>query len=355
MKKRKAILTLAALCLSVVMLSVLLVSATDIHNNAPSADGEKLAGEPVAAAPAVPEKKDPQKHEPYTANLPSVEEMREILLAKIENWDNADEARERLNAFMDRHTCIEGAACIHAPGMDWLKNGSTETSSLQWVNKIAKDHSEYIKAEEQRRSCTHENCITYYDSDTKESGAICLDCGQKQKSWVAYAKHDITTSAELQSTCSHTYTDWVWYSTTQHVRICTKCSIYSYGTHQVVPADCTTFEHCTVCNGRDSSWDMAYGHQLAYEFDMDRFINQNVYYHSYRCTQTDNDLNPICDYVVSTEPCNFTATYWDAAKNGEHEVYHVCPECIITKFDSPVVCNKVNGLPCSYCNRPNEW
>ena len=294
--------------------------------------------------------------------------------AKIATWDNSEEAARRFEEFKMNHTCREGVICTHMPSMYWLRTGNYQQPSDPvsiHFSQIASEYQAYIDAEKKREECTHENGLVFHDTDTGAYSLVCPDCAAKRTislgdvSSEANADSEvglvttraITTNSVLTSGCAHTYTDWIWYTTTQHVRICTKCSAYSYGSHSIVEADCVTFRHCTICNGRDSSWQIAYGHELAYDFDWDAwdFENESSYYHFYRCVRKDDYLEPICDYVISRSACDFTARYWDPAVNGKHEVYHVCPYCIITFYENDAVCEAANGRTCSYCLNPNPF
>ncbi len=189
-----------------------------------------------------------------------------------------------------------------------------------------------LAEDEARLLCTHENLYLFRDTDTGVVDGLCPDCGRMPEA-IPTGIEIAETNAAMRSECSHTWGNWIYYNTTQHARICTKCSQLVYAAHTIVEADCVTFKHCTVCNGRDTSWQTPYGHILDWEFDDDGWIKSGytVYKHARRCVRKDNDLEPICDYVVSVSDCDMSARYWEAAENGMHEVYYVPSRAKSTK------------------------
>ncbi len=228
-----------------------------------------------------------------------------------------------------------------------------EPGDMEWIRVIDAQMVEYHSAEVARLECTHEDSIAYIDTDTGISSSYCTLCGVNGVLAEVPATATVTNAAK-RATCSHEYTDWLFYNSDFHKKICSKCMNVVYEAHTKIPADCTTFEHCGVCNGRDSSWMYAYGHDMAYRVDWDYldshgYDNDDNYYHVYRCIRDD-----ICDYIQTREKCNFNELFWDAESGGEHELYYQCPTCYVAFYWEPEICYfATHGFDCYRCNNPH--
>lgn len=286
----------------------------------------------------------------------SKEEIWARLRAAAAQRDDDGMMSERLEAFIRDHKC-RPRFCSHVPDIDWLHGVERERT------KVEKDMDELnaavnarIAEDEARLLCTHENLYLFRDTDTGVVDGLCPDCGRMPET-IPTGIEIAETNAAMRSECSHTWGNWIYYNTTQHARICSKCSQLVYAAHTIVEADCVTFKHCTVCNGRDTSWQIPYGHILDWEFDDDGWFASDgtVYKHEYRCVRRDNDLEPICDYVISVSDCDMSARYWESAKNGMHEVYYVCPVCEMFKVGNSVECTAGDGRQCNMCNNPHPY
>ena len=232
---------------------------------------------------------------------------------------------------------------------------------LAWISAIEEQIRAYRQAELARLECTHENSLLFCNTDTDITSAYCLDCGVIEVG-VESTVTSLTTNAEIMSECSHSYTPWTYINTSVHQIMCTICSKTITEYHQIVEADCVTSKHCIICDGRDNSWEVAWGHQMEYVFDWSNFmaapdeVSPEAYMHEYRCTRCDNDLEYICDYVVKRELCTFTHIYWNPEKDGVHERYQVCPFCEMMYFLEDAECPAaVWGTSCNMCNNPNKY
>ncbi len=230
---------------------------------------------------------------------------------------------------------------------------------LAWMRAIDAQMEEYHLAEVARLECTHEDSIAYIDTDTGISSAYCMLCGATIILAQAPACA-MVTNAINRDICVHEYTDWNYYDSANHTKICTKCMKTVYEAHSIVRADCTTFEHCSVCGGRDSSWESASGHIMAYVIDWDYldanngYDNADNYYHIYRCIRDDNDCQYVCDYIPFRENCTFDDLFWDAESDGMHEMYYRCPMCEVPYFIEPEICYFATlGYNCYRCNNPH--
>ncbi len=375
--RRSRILTVAvALMLAAVMLAITVMATaaapattqTDVQTLAASTPAAPATD--VASTSAAPDTGAAQA----TLSRAEVRRLREekrmavmqAMCSKEEIWarlraeaalrDDGGMMSERLEAFIRDHKCRSGF-CTHVPDIDWLHGVERERT------KVEKDMDELNAAvnarlaeDEARLLCTHENLYLFRDTDTGVVDGLCPDCGRMPET-IPTGIEIVETNAVMRSECSHTWGNWIYYNTTQHARICSKCSKLVYADHTIVEADCVTFEHCTVCNGRDTSWEMPYGHELAEEFDYDGWIASDctVYKHAHRCVRRDNDLQPICDYVVSVSDCNMNVKYWDAAENGMHEVYYVCSACRWFKVVDSEECTAGGGRQCNMCKNPNPY
>ncbi len=232
------------------------------------------------------------------------------------------------------------------------------SGDLEWMRAIDEQLRAYRQAEIARLECTHGDSISYSDTDTGITSAYCLSCGVIN-TLAEIPMEAIVTNAAIRAVCTHEYTAWSYYNSYDHKKMCTKCMSVVYEAHTKVPADCTTFEHCVVCNGRDGSWEYAYGHIMAYVIDWDSldangYDDEENYYHLYRCVRDDNDCQYICDYVQVRENCSFTELFWDAESGGEHELYYQCPMCDVPFFIAPEICYyATKGYDCYRCTNPH--
>lgn len=375
--RRSRILTVAvALMLAAVLLAVTVMATAAAPATAP-ADVQTLAAS-TPAAPATDVASTSAAPDTGTASATlsraEVRRLREekrmavmqAMCSKEKIWaslrelaarrDDGGMMSERLEAFIRDHKC-RPRFCTHVPDIDWLHGVERERT------KVEKDMDELnaavnarIAEDEARLLCTHENLYLFRDTDTGVVDGLCPDCGRMPETIPTGIKI-AETNAVMRSECSHTWGNWIYYNTTQHARICSKCSKLVYADHTIVEADCVTFEHCTVCNGRDTSWEMPYGHELDVKFDNDGWIasDYTVYKHKYRCVRTNDYFEPVCDYVVSVSDCDMSARYWEAAENGMHEVYYVCPACEKYKAGDDVECTAGGGRQCNMCNNPNPY
>ena len=235
------------------------------------------------------------------------------------------------------------------------------SGDLEWMRAIDEQLRAYRQAEIARLECTHENSLLFCNTDTDITSAYCPDCGVIEVG-VESTVTSLTTNAEIMSECSHSYTPWTYINTSVHRIMCTICSKTITEYHQIVEADCVTSKHCIICDGRDNSWEVAWGHQMEYVFDWSNFmavpdeVSPEAYRHEYRCTRCDNDLEYICDYVVERELCTFTHIYWSPENNGVHERYQVCPFCEMMYFLEDSECPAAAyGTSCNMCNNPNKY
>ena len=375
--RRSRILTVAvALMLAAVMLAVAVMTTAAAPATAP-ADVQTLAASTpaapatdVASTSAAPDTGAAQA----TLSRAEVRRLREekrmavmqAMCSKEKIWaslrelaarrDDGGMMSERLEAFIRDHKCRH-RLCTHVPDIDWLHGVERErTKEEKDMDELNAAVNARIAEDEARLLCTHENLYLFRDTDTGVVDGLCPDCGRMPEAIPTGIKI-AETNAAMRSECSHTWGNWIYYNTTQHARICTKCSQLVYAAHTIVEADCVTFKHCTVCNGRDTSWQTPYGHILDWEFDDDGWIKSGytVYKHARRCVRKDNDLEPICDYVVSVSDSDMSARYWEAAENGMHEVYYVCPACEKYKAGDDVECTAGGGRQCNMCNNPNPY
>ncbi len=235
------------------------------------------------------------------------------------------------------------------------------SGDLAWMRTIDAQRVEYHKAEVARRECKHENSLVFCNTDTDITSAYCPDCGVIEVG-VESTVTSLMTNAEIMSECSHSYTPWTYINTSVHQVMCTICSKTIVANHHIVEADCMTSRDCIICNGRDESWESAWGHQMEFVFDWSNFmaapdeVSPEAYVHEYRCTRCDNDLEYICDYVAERELCTFTHIYWNPEKDGVHERYQVCPFCEMMYFLEDAECPAaVWGISCNMCNRENAY
>lgn len=364
--RRSRILTVAvALMLAAVMLAITVMATAAAPATAP-ADVQTLA----ASTPAAPDTGTASAtlSRAEARRLREEKKMAEMqaMCSKEEIWarlraaaalrDDGGMMSERLEAFIRDHKC-RPRFCTHVPDIDWLHGVERERT------KVEKDMDELnaavnarIAEDEARLLCTHENLYLFRDTDTGVVDGFCPDCGRMPEAIPTGIKI-AETNAAMRSECSHTWGNWTYVDTTQHARICSKCSQLVYVAHTIVEADCVTFEHCTVCNGRDASWEMPYGHELDVKFDNDGWIasDYTVYKHKYRCVRTNDYFEPVCDYVVSVSDCDMSVKYWDAAENGMHEVYYVCPACRWFKVVDSEECTAGGGRQCNMCKNPHPY
>lgn len=364
--KRIRILTVAVALMLAAVLLVVTVMATAAAPATTQTDDQTLAAStPAASATGAAqatlsrvEARRLRREKKMAENQAkfSKEEIWARLRASAAQRDDGGMMSERLEAFIRDHEC-HPRFCTHVPDIDWLHGVKRERT------KVEKDMDELNAAvnarlaeDEARLLCTHENLYLFRDTDTGVVDGLCPDCGRMPETIPTGIKI-AETNAAMRSECSHTWGNWIYYNTTQHARICSKCSQLVYADHTIVEADCVTFKHCTVCNGRDTSWQIPYGHILDWEFDDYGWIVSNctVYKHEYRCVRRDNDLEPICDYVISVSDCDMSARYWESAKNGMHEVYYVCPVCEMFKVGNSVECTAGDGRQCNMCNNPHPY
>ena len=375
--RRSRILTVAvALMLAAVLLAVTVMATAAAPATAP-ADVQTLAASTpaapatdVASTSAAPDTGAAQA----TLSRAEVRRLREekrmavmqAMCSKEKIWaslrelaarrDDGGMMSERLEAFIRNHKCRH-RLCTHVPDIDWLHGVERErTKEEKDMDELNAAVNARIAEDEARLLCTHENLYLFRDTDTGVVDGLCPDCGRMPETIPTGIKI-AETNAAMRSECSHTWGNWTYVDTTQHARICTKCSQLVYADHTIVEADCVTFEHCTVCNGRDTSWEVPYGHRLDVEFDYDGWLESDctVYKHEYRCVRKNNDLVPVCDYVVSVSDCDMIARYWEAAENGMHDVYYVCPACEKYKAGDDVECTAGGGRQCYMCNNPNPY
>ena len=375
--RRSRILTVAvALMLAAVLLAVTVMATAAAPATAP-ADVQTLAASTpaapatdVASTSAAPDTGAAQA----TLSRAEVRRLREekrmavmqAMCSKEKIWaslrelaarrDDGGMMSERLEAFIRDHKCRH-RLCTHVPDIDWLHGVERErTKEEKDMDELNAAVNARIAEDEARLLCTHENLYLFRDTDTGVVDGLCPDCGRMPETIPTGIKI-AETNAAMRSECSHTWGNWTYVDTTQHARICTKCSQLVYADHTIVEADCVTFEHCTVCNGRDTSWEVPYGHRLDVEFDYDGWLESDctVYKHEYRCVRKNNDLVPVCDYVVSVSDCDMIARYWEAAENGMHDVYYVCPACEKYKAGDDVECTAGGGRQCYMCNNPNPY
>lgn len=199
--------------------------------------------------------------------------------------------------------------------------------------------------------CKHESTLAYHDGDLGEYGELCLDCGLKLTGNQELAVKRIETSAELRRICQHEFDGWSPNNGFSHVHTCLLCGVQEYEAHNIVPANCTDDEHCDVCGEHLGTWEDAWGHDMQYVYSGDCISN---HMHDYCCVRLDSDTNPICDYVESTESCNFT-TYWDGESGGIHEIYDMCNQCYICGETAYTTCTMAELRDCYYCEYPNSW
>lgn len=364
--RRSRILTVAvALMLAAVMLAIT-VMATAAAPATTQTDVQTLA----ASTPAAPDTGTASatllRAEARRLRQEKRMAVRQAKCSKEEIWaslralaalrDDGGMMSERLEAFIRDHKCCH-RLCTHVPDIDWLHGVERErTKEEKDMDELNAAVNARLAEDEARLLCTHENLYLFRDTDTGVVDGFCPDCGRMPEA-IPTGIEIAETNAAMRSECSHTWGNWIYYNTTQHARICTKCSQLVYAAHTIVEADCVTFKHCTVCNGRDTSWQTPYGHELDWEFDDDGWIKSGytVYKHKYCCVRRDNDLEPICDYVVSVSDCDMSARYWEAAENGMHEVYYVCPACEEFKVGDSVECTAGGGRQCNMCNNPNPY
>ena len=234
------------------------------------------------------------------------------------------------------------------------------SGDYEWVHALDVLYEECRLAEVARRECTHENSISYKDTDTGVCAAFCKFCGVTRELDEVPADA-IITNAATRDICSHTYCSWSYADATTHSRMCSKCSDFQFAYHNRVDATCTTNEICKVCKGRDSSWGMAYGHDMAYVVCLDNldeygYDDPNNYYHDYRCVRTNEEGRYICNYVPSSDYCTFEEVFWDSEVNGEHEVYYVCYLCLVSYYEEPDACPRaLYGGFCPKCFNPHPY
>ena len=364
--KRSRILTVAvALMLAAVMLAVTVMATaaapattqTDIQTLAASTPAAPDTGTASATLSRAEARRLRQEKRMAVMQAKcSKEEIWASLRALAALRDDGGMMSERLEAFIRDHKCCH-RLCTHVPDIDWLHGVERErTKEEKDMDELNAAVNARLAEDEARLLCTHENLYLFRDTDTGVVDGLCPDCGRMPEA-IPTGIEIAETNAAMRSECSHTWGNWIYYNTTQHARICSKCSQLVYAAHTIVEADCVTFKHCTVCNGRDTSWEVPYGHRLAVEFDEDGWLESNctVYKHEYRCVRKNNDLEPMCDYVVSVSDCDLTARYWEAAVNGMHTVYHACSACKAYKVLDSEECTAGGGRQCNMCRNPNPF
>lgn len=205
----------------------------------------------------------------------------------------------------------------------------------------------------------HDNVVAFRDTDTGKTGYVCVDCAQSGKLTAAYAdKALIQTSADLRSACAHAYGDWNYHSTTKHKRACPLCADIDYDDHQITPADCTHDAYCPLCRDRAPTWEEAWGHELEFRFDYDRWVESGGliddaaadYYHGDFCIRQDEFGVPLCNHYENYEPC-WMLEQWAPAENGVHEHWDQCIECFMVGAMWTEECDRTNpGDPCDDCD-----
>lgn len=202
-------------------------------------------------------------------------------------------------------------------------------------------------------ACKHTDTITYFDTDTGESGHICAKCGYTEKyedKLLSASKAEIVTSAAVRSSCAHTYTGWGRISSTQHQRTCTLCGDKQRADHVRVDETCTLDEHCRDCGTHEDGWDEAFEHHMVWSYDW--LMEEYGDYHDYRC---DNSIPGIyyCGHVeTEDQPCTWSNWYYTAAVNGVHTKHRECVLCGIWTDYEEMPCSIDIGY-CAWCEDVN--
>lgn len=273
--------------------------------------------------------------------------------------------KEEEKTLMREHhqTCTDKESCLHialyaksfAPTVNGPVYGPYQHLTPEEIDAL----KETVKAMRAERGiapkilspCTHTTAYAFKDTDSGILSLYCPDCKLLSANWQGVSPVPVReTSAALRSICNHDFYGWDWLNDSEHIRLCTKCNFAQTGTHDPLPADCTTNSYCADCGGRGSDWEVAWGHAMEYIADEFAFGTT----HSYRCGRRDNDAQLICSYVAYSESCSFQ-TYWDPEENGEHVLFEVCTACGNWGEYTSVPCDAIDGGSCFYCDNDGTW
>lgn len=204
-----------------------------------------------------------------------------------------------------------------------------------------------------RRVCKHSDTITYFDTDTSESGFLCVACGYTEKyegKLLTASSANIVTSAAIRSVCNHIYSGWGRISSTHHERTCTLCQHPEQAEHVRIDETCETHEHCRDCLTHEDSWADKLEHHMVWEYDwlMEEYGN----YHDYRCDRSIPGIY-YCGHVeTEDQPCTWSTWYYTAAVNGVHTEHRECVLCGIWVDYEEYPCSIDTGY-CYYCTKVN--
>ncbi len=204
-----------------------------------------------------------------------------------------------------------------------------------------------------RPVCKHVEIITYFDTDTNESGFLCPKCGYSEKyedNRLSRDSADIVTSAAVRSVCNHIYSGWGRISSTHHQRTCTLCGHKQPAEHVRIDETCDTNEYCRDCLTEEDDWDKKFGHHMVWEYDW--LMEEYGDYHDYRC---DNSIPGFyyCGHVeTEDQPCTWSNWYYTAAVNGVHTKHRECVLCGIWTDYEEMPCSIDIGY-CAWCEDVN--
>ena len=247
------------------------------------------------------------------------------------------------------------AACDHEHGSEvTLQDTAFETETV--CNHMKVGNLVFVETKYGKwvvPACTHTKTITYFDTDTGESGHICAKCGYTEKyedKFLSVSKADIVTSVAIRNNCNHVYSGWGRISSTQHQRTCTLCGHDEPADHVRVNETCTLDEHCRDCGTHEDGWDEAFDHHMVWSYDW--LMEEYGDYHDYRC---DNSIPGIydCGHVqIEDQPCAWSIWYYTAAVNGVHTEHRECVLCGIWSGYEEYPCTIDTGY-CYYCRKVN--